>query len=820
MNVPSINPMNTQNYHKNNDAFSSSNPMNKEYIQKSINATNPNVTSNTAQNLYSQPDNRFDPYTGYLFKEGLLDDGTNKRRFKAHYININSADRDIIPTLILAPPQVLSPNPLVFNAGSNIVDVTHLNNGFQDGDLITMSHVVSTTIQLNTYDSNGNPSFIIPIGYDFMVIFAQHGIPLYYTGTSLTVEIQGIQGDRGSPLTTSYLGNIPINQINAIFPIYLTLTQDELNLPPNMTYSIGTASQIGFIITGVGTTFTSAMIGGTIVYANDVVAPITGFTDTTHLITTISQTIANQSYVISYSTVSLPVTGGPPTFSTAVASNNYFFIILPQVMNQTYTLNSYNYFLIYQTIGGVPLGSLNAGLPIGPTMNSAFHTLQNVTTNGYQFVLTSPATQTILNGGGGSNVTVSLVTDVNTGYTYPNSYTISLTKTFRNIVQARLVSSEFPNSQQAINSSNNNIYWNDIDDGDYLYHITIPPGNYTPSDLATEISDLFFAVPRINSGTSIGSGIVGYIPYTPFHYIQVTINTNTNVVSMSSLKQYIVPNPFVATNPVITPTTTSQVSPIYTITVNQPGHGMTVPGQTIIIEGAVEYSGIAANILNGEQFVNSIIDNSHYTFTLAPFNLDILGIPTTTPATGSGGGGFAVLIYIPDLWRLRFDQPNSAASVLGWRNPGDPNSITTYATIHTNQDAYAFDSLYDVSGNPLIITNNFLQLSGGNYVYMVAEPLEAYRSTGAIPKAFAKILLCDLPDKVLFNSYVNMPAIYDNPLNELYQLQIAFYSVDGTLYDFNGVDHSFTLEIITVHDFPSGTHISASTGKNYNINAN
>lgn len=63
-------------------------------------------------------------------------------------------------------------------------------------------------------------------------------------------------------------------------------------------YSTGTASQSGTTITGVGTTFTSAMVGMTIVWATGETALITAFTSTTVLSTSTSQTVASGSYVI------------------------------------------------------------------------------------------------------------------------------------------------------------------------------------------------------------------------------------------------------------------------------------------------------------------------------------------------------------------------------------------------------------------------------------------------------------------------------------------------------------------------------------------
>lgn len=64
-------------------------------------------------------------------------------------------------------------------------------------------------------------------------------------------------------------------------------------------YSTGTASQTTTVVTGVGTTFTSAMVGMTIVFSTGESAIITAFTDATHLATSgTSQTVGSTTYVI------------------------------------------------------------------------------------------------------------------------------------------------------------------------------------------------------------------------------------------------------------------------------------------------------------------------------------------------------------------------------------------------------------------------------------------------------------------------------------------------------------------------------------------
>jgi hypothetical protein len=63
-------------------------------------------------------------------------------------------------------------------------------------------------------------------------------------------------------------------------------------------YSTGTASQSTTTITGVGTTWTSAMVGMEFVFATGESATITAFTSTTSLTVSVSQTVASTTYHI------------------------------------------------------------------------------------------------------------------------------------------------------------------------------------------------------------------------------------------------------------------------------------------------------------------------------------------------------------------------------------------------------------------------------------------------------------------------------------------------------------------------------------------
>jgi len=55
--------------------------------------------------------------------------------------------------------------------------------------------------------------------------------------------------------------------------------------------------------------------------------------------------------------------------------------------------------------------------------------------------------------------------------------------------------------------------------------------------------------------------------------------------------------------------------------------------------------------------------------------------------------------------------------------------------------------------------------------------------------------------------------IFNDPLPVLEELDISFYSPDGTIYDFNGLDHAFMLEVTTLTKTPVETGISSKIGQ-------
>ncbi len=175
---------------------------------------------------------------------------------------------------------------------------------------------INRTLTSTNWDAlsiNNSGSWAAAIGKHANIIFTDNvglnhkiaAIGATYTGTYGRIDFHSLySGGYGvdENVVMSIVGNNRVG-IGTITPT------NSLSVTPTQ-YSTGTASQTLTTVTGVGTTWTAAMVGSQFVYADGTSSgTITGFISTTSLTVTTSQTVTSQAYIIGYTGLEVTSTG-------------------------------------------------------------------------------------------------------------------------------------------------------------------------------------------------------------------------------------------------------------------------------------------------------------------------------------------------------------------------------------------------------------------------------------------------------------------------------------------------------------------------------
>lgn len=123
---------------------------------------------------------------------------------------------------------------------------------------------------------------------------------------------------------------------------------------------------------------------------------------------------------------------------------------------------------------------------------------------------------------------------------------------------------------------------------------------------------------------------------------------------------------------------------------------------------------------------------------------------------------------------------------------------------------HGFNGIQTNTKNGLL--NRSINLEGENYAFLTCPTLGTLKSTGLVTDIFAKLILEQSPGYIC-TSYISNPKIFDKvPLSKLADLTFSVYYYNNSLYAFQDLDYSFTLEITEVVDEVSGFNISSRRG--------
>lgn len=124
---------------------------------------------------------------------------------------------------------------------------------------------------------------------------------------------------------------------------------------------------------------------------------------------------------------------------------------------------------------------------------------------------------------------------------------------------------------------------------------------------------------------------------------------------------------------------------------------------------------------------------------------------------------------------------------------------------------HGFNVVQDNTENDVL--HRSISLEGEQYVFLTCPTLNTLVSTSKVSDIFARISLTDNPGSVIFDAYLSNPKIFDDgSLPTLSELEFNVKLFDGTYYDFNDLNFSFTLEITEMVDYIENTNISSRRG--------
>lgn len=680
--------------------------------------------NDTSIDKYHQYNANYD----YLNKNGLLRENF-KYRFNTIQLNIDSSKRLLTPLIEYDEEVNLENNPLSFETHNllNLLTIKYPNHNFSVGDIFSLSGIKNDPIRINTIYSNINNNQINAVTF--------------------------------SP-------NSRAVSFSCIFNIE---TSDNTNIAlfdPHFKLGTGIDPQI---LEDYDTTNLKVSIDG---FNSLFVGNIpTNFLNRTHRVYFVNP---DPNSIIN-----------SPVNVQGIITGFYILLDVPYVGVQPTT--NYVISLKFNYYGGIPLNQLEAEFPINSEHIAGYHKIYSVTSGSISVKLNNTSYYyDNVNGNniqasfGGDSVVLSKINNIVYSYDSPNSYIMGLPRSISNVISVKLISSIFPNISKNITNNSNALYWQNQDDGDIIYKITLDEGNYTPQLLESAIEQ---KVALVESNRTF---------YLKHNIIKVSINPNTNRVEFTSYKEALLKEPIIAIN-----TFGNQPT---TLTIEHPLHGLKV-GDNIKFSGFISHMGIPESSLNTTHVIHTVQSTNTYQIIIDNYN-------QTTSIDTKGGNN--ANITVPNIFRLMFNMNDTFGEMLGFRNVTNANSITQFKSTITNADAYenevvtldnstGIKYIYTESGNKVRLANNKLKLHANDYILMSIEEFNStfnLGTTSAISKYFAKINMKDANVSTLYDTFVPTLTTTYSPF-ELNKLTIKFYTQNGELCEFDGLDHSFVIEIMS-----------------------
>lgn len=448
----------------------------------------------------------------------------------------------------------------------------------------------------------------------------------------------------------------------------------------------------------------------------------------------------------------------------------------------------------FNNLFGLSINGINADYPINYQKLQGFHEVLSVLNKDTFTIKTGYIS--LKNGiGGGSKIQMMKILNTEEGYPDANNYTIMLKKNFNNVVRIELISTEFPFIDYLIKSSgsnkNNKIYWKHLDDGNHIYSAEIPEGNYDGINLISILTTNMNNIPRITST----------VEQKIYNNFVIDYNSFTQEISFSAFKTENIQNSLKVDIISI------KNIQYFRLTVKHPNNLVEI-NDSITIANATIIGIISTNIINTTHIVFEVNKtNSSYSILIGSISQLSSNSDLRTTLTDTGGG--AITIKTKARVSLLFNYKDTVGDVIGFKNVGQQNAITPYKSQISNFDSYLNNTKLNTVGN-LVETSLLLNFTGSNNYYLLyLNDFELVNNNSNQLPAFAKILLSGSPGDILYNTFINYPLEFDFPISRLNEIKIKIMYGDGSLPDFRNIDHSFTLKIVELVNYPKNTGINS-----------
>lgn len=495
--------------------------------------------------------------------------------------------------------------------------------------------------------------------------------------------------------------------------------------------------------------------------------------------------------------------------------------------------------ITFNCLGNYPINLINANTPLTSANLTDYLTISNITTNYIEVILNNTLSlndNISLDGYWtndsfftGKNIQIGRIEGFIQGYISVNNFNIFLNKTYNNVAEIKIISSEIPNVQKNIikeeindnfvnvnyrpnmtylNSTtnlkyieipNNKFYWENILDSE-IYHIELDIGNYS-YELLKKIIE--YKVSRVSRKPIIDNNYL-----VKSNNIEVEFIEEINESRFRMFDIYKIPNCFVEL--INNSTSTNNV---FIIKIYFQNHNLVV-GDTIFISNSLSYYEIDnkyINTITGHKVVN-VNDENYYEILISNINL--------IENVGNTKGGFSIEIKKSAIFRLFFNFKDTFGRLLGFKLTGNENSITKYSNSLNNYIITNKQQYYNDISSVLIVNNiqafenlsqNF-QSESYNYILLLIEGLNNNNNPNG-PAYFYKFLINQPSGNFLFNTFVNSPVYFNPPIRSLNELKLSLVYPNGGLVNMGNLNYSLTFEITTINNLPENTNVNTNMSR-------